>query len=73
MPDVLVLDLLLPNVSGPSVAARLRAFPRKPRLLVCSAVPQANEIAADLFADAFVHKPFVRADLRNEIERLLAE
>src|SRR5262249_8297140 len=63
-PDVLVLDLMLPNVSGPSVAARLRSFPRKPRLLVCSAVPQANEIAEDLQADAFVLKPFVRSDLR---------
>ena len=70
-PDVLVLDLMLPNVSGPSVAAKLRSFPRRPRLLICSAVPQADEIAQDLQADAFVLKPFVRADLRQEIERLL--
>ncbi len=72
MPDVLVLDLQLPNVSGPSVAAKLRSFRTRPRLLICSAVPYAPEIAADLSADAVILKPFVRADLRMEIERLLA-
>jgi DNA-binding response OmpR family regulator len=72
-PDVLVLDLQLPNVSGPSVAARLRSFPSRPRLLICSAVPYAPEIAADLSADGVILKPFVRADLRAEIERLLAQ
>jgi DNA-binding response OmpR family regulator len=70
-PDVLVLDLQLPQVSGPSVAARLRAYPSKPRLLICSAVPYAPEIAADLNADGVILKPFVREDLRLEIERLL--
>jgi len=72
-PDVLVLDLQLPHVSGPSVAAKLRAFPTRPRLLVCSAVPYAPEIAQDLSADGVILKPFVRADLRAEIERLLAQ
>jgi DNA-binding response OmpR family regulator len=71
-PDVLVLDLQLPSVSGPSVAAKLRAFPSRPRLLICSAVPYAPEIAQDLSADGVILKPFVRADLRAEIERLLA-
>ncbi len=71
-PDVLVLDLQLPSVSGPSVAARLRSFPSRPRLLICSAVPYAPEIAQDLSADGVILKPFVRADLRAEIERLLA-
>ena len=72
-PDVLVLDLELPNVSGPSVAARLRRMERPPRLLVCSAIPYAPEIATDVEADAILLKPFVRADLRGEVERLLRE
>lgn len=71
-PDVLVLDLKLPNVSGPSVAARLRTCRTRPRLLICSAVPFAPEIADDLAADGVLLKPFVRADLRAEIERLLS-
>lgn len=71
-PDVLVLDLQLPQVSGPLVAARLQRMKHRPRLLICSAVPYAAEIAADVQADGLLLKPFVRADLRAEVERLLA-
>ena len=70
-PDVLVLDLKLPNVSGPMVAAKLNLLGRRPRVLICSAVPYAPEIATDIDADGVLLKPFVRADLRSEIERLL--
>jgi two-component system response regulator VicR len=71
-PDVLVLDLRLPHVSGPMVAAKLNMLPSRPRVLICSAVPYAPEIANDVGADGVLLKPFVRSDLRQEIERLLA-
>jgi len=71
-PDVLVLDLQLPRVSGPTVAAKLRLMANRPRLLICSAIAYAAEIAADVDADSVLLKPFVRADLRAEVERLLA-
>ena len=71
-PDVLVLDLQLPHVSGPMVAAKLKMLRSRPQLLICSAVPYAPEIATDVGADGVLLKPFVRADLRQEIERLLA-
>lgn len=72
-PDVLVLDLKLPNVSGPMVAAKINMLTsRRPHVLICSAVPYAPEIATDVGADGVLLKPFVRADLRMEIERLLA-
>ena len=74
-PDVLVLDLKLPHVSGPMVAAKLNMLPAiaRPQVLICSAVAYAPEIAADVGADGVLLKPFVRADLRHEIERLLAK
>ena len=71
-PDVLVLDLKLPRVSGPMVAAKLHMLPSPPQVLICSAVPYAPEIATDVGADGVLLKPFVRADLRAEVERLLA-
>ena len=71
-PDVLVLDLKLPLVSGPMVAAKLNMLASRPRVIICSAVPYAPEIASDVGADGVLLKPFVRADLRAEIERLLA-
>jgi CheY-like chemotaxis protein len=70
-PEVLVLDLQLPRGSGPLIAARLRMLPRRPRVIICSAVLEAPAIAAEVEADAVVLKPFVRADLRREVERLL--
>jgi two-component system response regulator VicR len=72
-PDVIVLDLQLPNVSGPSVAAHLRRMERPPKLIICSAIAFAPDIAKDVEADALVLKPFVRADLRAEIEKQLAD
>ncbi|MCA1663920.1 MAG: response regulator [Myxococcales bacterium] len=71
-PDVLVLDLRLPMVSGPMVAAKLNMLSARPHVLICSAVPYAPEIAVDVGADGVLLKPFVRADLRREVERLLA-
>jgi CheY-like chemotaxis protein len=71
-PEVIVLDLRLPKVSGPSVAARMRMMQPRPRLLVCSAVAYAPEIADEVEADGVLLKPFARADLRSEVERLLA-
>jgi CheY-like chemotaxis protein len=70
-PDLLVLDLQLPDVSGPSVAARLHMMEHRPRVLICSALAAAAEIAVELAADGVVLKPFVREDLRREIERLI--
>jgi DNA-binding response OmpR family regulator len=72
-PDVLVLDLKLPHVSGPMVAAKLNMLPARPAVLICSAVPYAPEIATDVGADGVLLKPFARADLRHEVERLLAD
>jgi DNA-binding response OmpR family regulator len=71
-PDVLVLDLQLPYVSGPMVAAKLNMLASRPRVIICSAVPYAPEIASDVGADGVLLKPFVRSDLRAEVERLLA-
>ena len=72
-PDVLVLDLRLPQVSGPMVAAGLSMLRERPQVLICSAVAYAAEIASDIGADGVLLKPFVRADLRAEIERLVAK
>ena len=72
-PDVLVLDLQLPHVSGPMVAAKLNMLAR-------SAAPASSarrcrtrrRSRSDVGADGVLLKPFVRADLRAEVERLLA-
>lgn len=68
-PRVLVLDLNIPHISGPFVATMAQMAVRPPRLIVCSGVADAEQIARDVGADAVLRKPFARADLRALIDR----
>ena len=65
-PSLLVLDLTLPHLSGPELAAQLRTLNGRPLpTLVISGDGQAGSKARELGAFAYLHKPF-------EIEDLLA-
>jgi two-component system, OmpR family, KDP operon response regulator KdpE len=75
-PDLILLDLGLPDLDGQIVLARLRAFTRVP-IVVVSARDRADEkiAALDAGADDYVEKPFdigelfarVRAALRHGV------
>lgn len=58
-PDVVVLDLVLPNKDGFAILEELQSFLQKPKVVVCSALNNANfvEKALSLGADHFVQKP----------------
>lgn len=66
MPDVVLLDLGLPDIDGISVLKQLRSFTHTP-VIVVSARSEADDKveALDLGADDFITKPF-------SIEELLA-
>jgi DNA-binding response OmpR family regulator len=71
-PDVIVLDLMLPGLSGLDVLAKLRAddgshFP----VIVISAWGDARDEAFAAGADRFVLKPFIPDDLRAVVEELV--
>ena len=51
-PDVLVLDIQMPDVSAADLAARLQALPRPPRMLVVTASADAHVILTMLSASA---------------------
>ncbi|WP_313404439.1 response regulator transcription factor [Aeromicrobium sp.] len=66
MPDVVLLDLGLPDLDGITVLTRLRAFTEVPVIVVSArSEPDDKVEALDLGADDFVTKPF-------SIEELLA-
>ncbi|WGX96583.1 response regulator [Nocardioides sp. L-11A] len=66
MPDVILLDLGLPDIDGISVLKRLRAFTQVPVIVVSArSEPDDKVEALDLGADDFITKPF-------SIEELLA-
>jgi two-component system KDP operon response regulator KdpE len=66
MPDVVLLDLGLPDLDGISVLKRLRSFTQVPVIVVSARSESDDKVEAlDLGADDFITKPF-------SIEELLA-
>jgi CheY-like chemotaxis protein len=72
-PDVIILDLMLPGLSGLDVLAQLRADDNGRRLpvIVISAWSDARDEAFAAGADRFVLKPFLPDDLRAVVEDLV--
>jgi CheY-like chemotaxis protein len=72
-PDVVVLDLMIPGLSGLDVLARLRAEVNGGKLpiVVISAWGDARDEAFAAGADRFVLKPFIPDDLRAVVEELV--
>ncbi|HEY8363155.1 MAG TPA: sporulation transcription factor Spo0A [Tissierellaceae bacterium] len=68
-PDVLVLDIIMPNLDGLGVIEKLANFDKKPRIIVLSAVGQdkITQKAINLGADYYVVKPF---DLKILVDRI---
>jgi two-component system phosphate regulon response regulator PhoB len=79
-PDLLILDLMLPDVGGKEICRQLRADPRFRNLPIIMLTAKAEEvdriIGFEIGADDYVTKPFsprelalrVRAQLRHTVE-----
>jgi CheY-like chemotaxis protein len=74
-PDVIVLDLGLPDVDGWEVARRLRAAPRTVAIpiiaLTASDLPHERASAMRAGCDRHLSKPCVPADLVDAIQHCL--
>lgn len=74
VPDVVILDLMLPRLNGFDVCQRLRAEPRWRglKVLMLTAKGRESEVARGLAlgADAYVTKPFSTKDLVAQVKRL---
>jgi DNA-binding response OmpR family regulator len=71
-PDLVVLDLLMPEMDGQSLAARIKSRADLP-ILVLSAIAEAGS-KADLiarYAEDYVTKPYDYAELLARIRRVL--
>jgi DNA-binding response OmpR family regulator len=77
VPDLIVLDVMLPRVSGFDVCQRIRANPAwsAMRVLMLSAKGREAEVSKglELGADAYVTKPFAIRDLMDEVARQLGD
>jgi len=75
IPDLLVLDLMLPDLSGEEVCRRLRADPRLASLPVIMLTAKSEEVdrvvGFELGADDYVTKPFSPRELVLRVNALL--
>jgi CheY-like chemotaxis protein len=73
-PDLIVLDLMLPRLSGLEVLAQLRSDDhlRAIPVLVMTAWNDTKDAAMAAGADSFLSKPFHPDDLKVAVEELLA-
>lgn len=77
LPDLLLLDVMLPRVSGFEVCQRIRGDERWKHLRVVMLSAKGREVEVHkglaLGADAYVTKPFALQDLLAELARQLQQ
>src|SRR6187200_2990016 len=78
-PDLVILDLGLPDMDGKEVIREVRSWSKVPIIVLSARDREAEKIAAlDLGADDYVNKPFgigellarIRTALRHRMERV---
>jgi len=71
-PDVVVLDVMLPEVDGFEVLASIREIGELPVIMLTARVGEADRIAGlDLGADDYVVKPFSPRELAARVRSIL--
>ncbi len=67
-PDVVILDLGLPDVDGVEVCRRIRQWTQVPIIVLSAAATEARKVTAlDAGADDYVTKPFGMAELEARL------
>jgi signal transduction histidine kinase/DNA-binding response OmpR family regulator len=73
--DLMLLDVMLPDVDGYTVCRRLRASPRTKRLLIIMVTgrdkPTEKTLGLDLGADDYIAKPFDPQELLARVRSML--
>ena len=72
--DLILLDIMLPDMSGWDIFATLKASSSKAKFAFLSAIPVSSERMAELRKSGvsdYITKPFTKVDLINRINKIL--
>lgn len=74
-PDVVVLDVMMPEQDGWLVCAKLKLVEPSPRILIATALlaEESDRFAGFVHADEILHKPFSGDELLSKVTRLANE
>jgi two-component system, OmpR family, response regulator MprA len=72
-PDIIVLDMRMPGMSGGDLAEALRGAGVTIPILVLTAVQDPEAVAGEIGAADWIAKPFDLVDLLAKVERLRPE
>jgi len=72
MPDLIILDLAMPGMSGLDVCRRVREYSSVPVIVLSAKGSEADKVAAlDIGADDYVTKPFAMNELMARVRAVL--
>jgi len=72
IPDLIILDLVMPNVSGLEVCRRVREFSSVPIIVLSAKEFESDKVAAlDMGADDYITKPFGLDELLARVRAML--
>ncbi len=73
-PDLVILDVMLPNRSGFDILRDIRKLPAPPKVLMLTAKGQARDrqAAEEIGVDCFMTKPFANAEIVQAVKDMLA-
>lgn len=72
-PDIILLDLWMPHLSGDVIAKELKKNPETAHIpiILISAVKDIKSVANSVESDAFIGKPFDIEVLEDTVERII--
>jgi len=69
--DAIILDLVLPDISGAELLQRMRAVEASVPIIVASGLERAQAARLAAGMAAFLHKPYSLADLRATLDQVI--
>ncbi len=72
-PDLVTMDIVMPNVNGIEALKKIREFDPNARVIMCTAVGQENMVRAAIMSGAkgYIVKPFQAPKVLEEVQKVL--